>query len=95
MDLGDARHYVGRAMSFLLVISAVFNALTGAFVGVRPAEPVAHQQVPSAVSVAQVVEQKAAPAAAAEDSPSADAPVPVPAPAPPLAPPLQTDRLLE
>ena len=56
-----ARPYVPPAMDFLLVLSAVLSAVTGAFVGVRPAEPVPQQQV---AIVSEAAEQQAAPAAA-------------------------------
>ena len=66
MDVPAWRHYVAGAMSFLLVLSALFSALTGAFAGVRPAEPAAHQQVPAEIAAAgQTVEQRAVPAARA------------------------------
>jgi hypothetical protein len=91
MDVGAARHYVTRAMSFLLVLSAVFNALTGAFVGARPAEPVPQQQV---AIVAEVAEQQSVPAApVAKPIPVEPAIAETPAPAP--APALATERLLE
>ena len=86
------RPYVPPAMSFLLVLSAVFNALTGAFVGARPAEPVPQQQV---AVVSETVEQKQVPAAPAALPASVEAPIAADTPAPPAAPALETERLLE
>lgn len=42
MDLGARRHYVARAMEFLLILSAMLSAVTGAFAGVRAPEPRPH-----------------------------------------------------
>lgn len=96
MDLQAGRHYVTRAMSFLLVISAVFNALTGAFVGVRAPEPVSHQQMPAEVApVAETAVRQAVPAAAPVTAPAAEALAVAETHAPPVAVPLETDRLLE
>ncbi|HST36040.1 MAG TPA: hypothetical protein VLK25_05370 [Allosphingosinicella sp.] len=96
MDVPPGRHYVAGAMSFLLVLSAVFNALTGAFVGVRAAEPVSHQQMPAeAATVAETVVQKAVPAASLVAASKPEAPVVAETAAPDLAAPLETDRLIE
>ena len=49
MDLGARRYYVAAAMNFLLILSALLSAVTGAFSGVRAPEPRPHH-----VAVAQV-----------------------------------------
>jgi len=43
MDLAASRHYVGRRMQFLLLLSALLSAVTGAFVGPRGADAPANQ----------------------------------------------------
>lgn len=96
MDVGGPRPYVTGAMSFLLVLSAVFNALTGAFVGARPAEPVAQQQAATTAVLAEAVETRAVPTTHdATPAVVSEAPTVAETPAPPAAPPLETDRLLE
>ena len=97
MDVRARRHYVTPAMSFLLVLSAVFNALTGAFVGVGAAEPASHQQAPAEIAaVAEAVEQKAVPVAPfIAPLAVADPPAAAETPAPLMAPPLETVRLIE
>jgi len=96
MDVRARRHYVTDAMSFLLVLSAVLSAVTGAFNGARVPETASHQQAQVA-SAAEAVEQVVAlvvrPDEAAPYSPSPQA---APAPqAPPAATPIETDRLIE
>ena len=49
MDLGGQRYYVAAAMNFLLILSALLSAVTGAFSGVRAPEPRPHH-----IAVAQV-----------------------------------------
>jgi len=42
MDLGARRYYVAAAMNFLLILSALLSAVTGAFSGARAPEPRPH-----------------------------------------------------
>jgi hypothetical protein len=42
MDLGARRYYVAAAMNFLLILSAMLSAVTGAFSGVRAPEARPH-----------------------------------------------------
>jgi dethiobiotin synthetase len=96
MDVRASRHYVTDAMSFLLVLSAVLSAVTGAFGGVRAPETASHQQAQVA-SAAEAVEQVAALVVRADETaPYALSPHAAPAAgAPPAAMPIETDRLIE
>jgi len=100
MDVGASRPYVARAMSFLLVLSAVLNALTGAFAGARVPEPGLHQQAPAQIAAAATP--------AAQQVAVAAPPVDVRLPAiardrvfadtgtiPPASAPLETEKLIE
>lgn len=42
MDLGPQRHYVAGAMEFLLILSAMLSAVTGAISGARAPEARLH-----------------------------------------------------
>jgi len=96
MDVRARRHYVPNAMSFLLVLSAVLSAVTGAFGGVRAPETASHQQAQVATT-AEAVEQVVAFVARADDAaPFALSPHAAPAvEAAPAAAPIETDRLIE
>jgi hypothetical protein len=100
MDLGAPRHYVAPAMEFLLVLSALLSAVTGAFTGARPHEARLHHAAPAqSVAVAEPAAKVAVPAARiAVTAP----PVPAraiadarPVAAPPASVPLYADRLIE
>jgi hypothetical protein len=52
MDLGARRHYVARAMEFLLILSAMLSAVTGAFTGARAPEPRLHHPAAQVAAVA-------------------------------------------
>jgi len=100
MDLGAPRHYVAPAMEFLLVLSALLSAVTGAFTGARPHEArLHHAATAQSVAVAEPSAKVAVPAARIAVAP---APAPArtiadarPAAAPPAAVPLYADRLIE
>lgn len=96
MDVRARRHYVTDAMSFLLVLSAVLSAFTGAFGGVRVPETASHQQAQVATA-AEAVEQVAALVVGADDAaPYSRSPYAAPAvEASPAAQPIETDRLIE
>lgn len=53
MDLGAPGHYVARAMEFLLILSAMLSAVTGAFTGARAPEARLHHQAAQIVAVAE------------------------------------------
>ena len=90
---------MSAAMGFLLIVSALLSAVTGAFAGVRgldavPRHAAAAEAVAAAESVAAVVAPRAPDA-----RPPAAAPRPAieaaPAASPAEAAPLDTDRLIE
>ena len=101
MDLGAPRHYVACAMEFLLILSAMLSAVTGAFTGARAPDARPHHQA-AAAGVAEVAQQAAIAAAPARQIP-ADPGAPgqgavlhsAPAVSPPAAFPLYADRLIE
>lgn len=100
MDLGARRHYVAPAMEFLLILSAVLSAVTGAFSGVRaPEARLHHETAAQSVAVAEPSVMVAVPAARIETvlpvvarTAAVDA-LPVFAPAASI--PLYADRLIE
>ena len=99
MDLGARRHYVASAMEFLLILSAMLSAVTGAFTGARAPEAGLHREAPAQiVSVAQASAIVAVPAARIATAlpriaPARAAALLVVAPA--AAIPLYADRLIE
>ena len=100
MDLGAPRHYVAPAMEFLLVLSALLSAVTGAFTGARPHEARLHHAASAqSVAVAAPAAKVAVPAARIAVAPPlvpaetiADA---LPVAAPRAFAPLYADRLIE
>jgi hypothetical protein len=52
MDLRGRRHYVGAAMEFLLILSAVLSTVTGAFSAGRAPDARPHQSAAQVVAVA-------------------------------------------
>jgi hypothetical protein len=100
MDLGAPRHYVAPAMEFLLVLSALLSAVTGAFTGARPPEArLHHAAATQSVAVAEPSATVAVPAARvaiAAPPIRARSVADVPSvPAPPASAPLYADRLIE
>ena len=96
MDLGPPRHYVAGAMEFLLILSAMLSAVTGAISGARAPEARLHH--------AEAVQNVAPVRREAERSVAAANPVAAPLVAqvhdvlPAFAPaaiPLYADRLIE
>ncbi len=99
MDLAASRHYVGTRMQFLLLLSALLSAVTGAFVGPRtahaqPNQVEAQQQAvvaaPARAQIAAVARERARPI---RDGLSQPLPPIISAPAP--AAPLTSVRWLE
>jgi hypothetical protein len=100
MDLGAPRHYVAPAMEFLLVLSALLSAVTGAFTGARPHEArLHHAAAAQSVVVAEPSAQVAVPAAPIAVVPPAIPGRTVAEARPVAAPresvPLYADRLIE
>lgn len=101
MDLGASRHYVAPAMEFLLILSAMLSAVTGAFTGGRAPEARPHHAAASA-EVAMVAQPAAvSPARIRIAAPDSFSPAPLldshPAVflAPPASAPLYADRPIE
>jgi hypothetical protein len=86
-------------MEFLMILSALLSAVTGAFAGGRPAEarvhqPAAAQSVAMAMPAVEVAAPAARPVQAIPERPARL--IALPAPAAPLpAAPIETDRLRE
>lgn len=99
MDLRARDAYVAVAMSFLLVLSAVLSAVTGAFTGTRAPEPGLHQQAPTQIAAAvESVQQAAVPATRIEAPPPAAPPSEIvrrAIDAVPATALIETDRLIE
>ncbi len=99
MDLGGPRHYVARAMEFLLILSAVLSAVTGAVTGTRAPDARLHQQAPAQmVAIAQPSATVAVTAARIETAVPDAAPIlpdALPVFAFAAAVPLYADRLIE
>jgi hypothetical protein len=98
MDLGGCRHYVAGAMEFLLILSAMLSAVTGAISGVRAPEARLHHaasvqaEVPCLEQVQQVA-RRAVPIA--NETPRIAAVFSAPSFAVVAAIPLYADRLIE
>jgi hypothetical protein len=99
MDFGARRHYVARSMEFLLILSALLSAATGALTGTRgPEAAPRHEAVAEAVAVAEAAVAVTAPVAAARAAAPARPDIaiqPGRAAPPAMAAPLETDLLLE
>jgi hypothetical protein len=100
MDLEAPRHYVAPAMEFLLVLSALLSAVTGAFTGARPHEARLHHAASTqSVAVAEQSAKVAVPATpiavAAPRIPESRIAVVRPVALSPEAAPLYADRLIE
>jgi hypothetical protein len=96
MDVGRSLHYVAGAMEFLLILSAMLSAVTGAFAGVRAPEPRLHH---AAVVEAQAPCLEQVQQVARREAPARDLPRIAAIFAPPsfeiAAIPLYADRLIE
>ncbi|HYI46897.1 MAG TPA: hypothetical protein VEX35_00380 [Allosphingosinicella sp.] len=100
MDLEAQRHYVAPAMEFLLVLSALLSAVTGAFTGARPHEARQHHAAATqSVAVAEPSAKVAVPVAriavATPRAPEVAVADARPVAPPPAAVPLYADRLIE
>ena len=98
MDLGAPRHYVAPAMEFLLILSALLSAVTGAISGARAPEARIHQAEASlaAASAAPAAREQAAIAAVLPDLlPRAQVIPALPVFALAASVPLYADRLIE
>jgi hypothetical protein len=88
------------AMEFLLIVSALLSAVTGALTGTRGVEAAPpHEAAAEAVVVTRAAAVAVAPIAQTE-TPAAplterEQSLPIPASAPPASAPLETDRLIE
>ena len=98
MDLRRTRHYVARAMEFLLILSAMLSAVTGAFSGaVRAPEARLHHAAVQAEApcVKQVQRVAQLPIPVANELPRIAAVFAAPAFDIEAAIPLYADRLIE
>jgi hypothetical protein len=96
MDLGPRRHYVACAMEFLLILSAMLSAVTGAISGARAPEARLHQA--EAVQTVAPVRQEAERSVAAVSPTAAPVRPQVHDALPAFAPaaiPLYANRLIE
>jgi hypothetical protein len=87
-------------MEFLMILSALLSAVTGAFAGGRPAEvrlhqPAATQSVAAPAPIATVAVPALRPVQAIPAQPALAAAPALPTAAPLPAAPVETDRLLE